>query len=182
MSDNNSNSHRGCCHSTSGSSRLLNVSNKHLLVCSVGNQIDQQQNPYVLTYEQNYRLFPLNTNDINCARHGVKCQYTEHELRKATQMTVPNANVTSACTELFRSDLYNIKNRHFDGSKVIRRMTFKCEQRIYQNGQQQPTPSDISSRYRPVHPLFFRNISSQMWRNPDRKPQLPQLTCRGSYH
>ncbi|KAI8775673.1 hypothetical protein BgiBS90_024149, partial [Biomphalaria glabrata] len=117
MSD--SNNHRGCCHSTSGSSRLLNVSNKHFLVCSVGNQIDQQQNPYVLTYEQNYRLSPLNTNDINCARHGVKCQYTEHEFRKATQMTVPKANVTSACTELFRSDLYNIKNRHFDGSKVV---------------------------------------------------------------
>ncbi|KAH9500058.1 hypothetical protein Btru_076498 [Bulinus truncatus] len=62
---------------------------------------------------------------------------------------------------------------HFDGVALRvmkpetrnRRYFFKCEPQLDPSGyhQQQPTPYDINSRYRPAHPLYHRNMSDQVW-------------------
>ncbi|BFZ25987.1 hypothetical protein BsWGS_29026 [Bradybaena similaris] len=69
----------------------------------------------------------------------------------------------------------------FNGHKVVPRVatnrsirkTLKTEPRLDQFGQQQPTLSEIKSRYRHEHPVFFRDMSNQPWYPPSTKPQHP---------
>lgn len=62
---------------------------------------------------------------------------------------------------------------HWSWSVCLFRKTLKTEPRLDKFGQQQPTPSEIKSRYRHEHPVFFRDMSSQQWYPPSNRPQHP---------
>ncbi|KAH9512505.1 hypothetical protein Btru_038643 [Bulinus truncatus] len=184
MSDDASNKREVCCHHHPGcrvwcQDLLPSLSLPQGLVCRAGDRI--RQNPYVLTYERHYRRSPFASNELNLPTTNISTNIV------TCQQGPPKVNqLSSPCSVLLRTDLFNIKYRHYEGSKVVfrkpkqhcARMKFKCENRIDQNKQQQPTPSDISSRYRPVHPIFYRNISGQMWRNSDKKADHIRMSSR----
>ncbi|CAG5135513.1 unnamed protein product [Candidula unifasciata] len=76
---------------------------------------------------------------------------------------------------------YDPNALHFNGHQIKPqvvierniRMTLRSEPRLDHRGQQQqqPTPSEIKSRYRHEYPVFYRDMSSQPWYSPSPRPQ-----------